>query len=265
MLNDCSMTRFAGTVAGCLGIEPPREAEAPYPLIGELMTAAGIRRADRALIYNPDAVGLWLYQRHTSWYGPVLRHAPIALPVRTMLPSVTPVCFGTMYTGVHPHVHGIERYEKHVLAQESLFDALVAAGKRVALVAVKDSSMDILWQDRPVDRFILPYDNEVNVRAAELIRANEHDVVVVYNQEFDDVMHYTYPESRIACEAVHHHIDAFDSLCSVAKAAWHEHDSLFVWAPDHGIHIADDGHGMHGSDREDDLNALHFFGFRKGC
>ena len=28
--------------------------------------------------------------------------------MRTVLPSVTPVCFGTMFTGVTPHVHGIE-------------------------------------------------------------------------------------------------------------------------------------------------------------
>lgn len=262
MLNDCSMTQVAGIVASCVGIEAPADADAAYPLPGELMRAAGFDRAERALLYCPDAVAQWLYQRHTSWFAPVLAQAPLALPVRTMLPSVTPVCFGTMFTGVTPHVHGIECYDKHVLAQDSLFDALVRAGKRVALVAVADSSFDILFSDRGIDRFILPYDGEVNACARELIEADEHDVVVVYNQEFDDVMHATYPESKPALEALRHHIDAFGELARVAGTAWAHRDHMVAWLPDHGVHIADNGHGMHGSDREDDLNTLHFYGFR---
>lgn len=262
MLNSCSMTKVAATLATCLDIEPPSEADGPIQLVGKFMEANGIGHAERALVYNPDAMGLWLYQRHTEWYAPVIAHAPLAVPMRTMLPSVTPVCFGTMYTGVNPHVHGIERYEKHTLEQESLFDCLLAAEKKVALVVVKDSSMDILFNDRAVDRFILSDDAAVNDCAEELIEAGEHEVVVVYNQEFDDVMHYTYPESRISIEAIHHHISAFDRLCSAVETSWAMYDTLFCWAPDHGIHIADDGHGMHGSDREDDLNTLHFYGFK---
>lgn len=262
MLNSLSMEQVTATIAVCLDVTPPEQAAPAIDLVPALMRAQSLARVDRALLYNPDAMGQWPYQAHTEWFAPVLQHAPLAVPVRTMLPSVTPVCFGTMYTGAHPRVHGIERYEKHVLAQESLFDALLAAGKRVALVAVKDSSMDILFSDRAVDRFILPYDGEVNEQAAELIEADEHDVVVVYNQEFDDVMHRTYPESRIGIDAMHHHIQAFDMLCSLAEQSWRAHDALFAWLPDHGTHIADDGHGMHGSDREDDLNTLHFYGFK---
>lgn len=262
MLNDCLMTQVTGIVSSCVGIEPPADAADAYPLPVDLMRAAGVARAERALLFCPDAVALWLYQRYTSWYVPVLRHAPLALPVRTMLPSVTPVCFGTMFTGVTPHVHGIECYDKHVLAQDSLFDALVRAGKRVALVAVADSSFDILFSDRAIDRFILPYDGEVAECARELIEADEHDVVVVYNQEFDDVMHATYPESKPALEALRHHIATFDELARRADSAWADHDRMVAWLPDHGVHIADNGHGQHGSDREDDLNTLHFYGFR---
>lgn len=261
MLNDCSMTQVAGTIAALMGVEAPAAAAEAYPLPHALMTASGIDRAERALIFCPDAVAMWLYQRYTSWYAPVLAHAPLALPVRTVLPSVTPVCFGTMFTGVTPHVHGIECYDKHVLAQDSLFDAFVRAGKRVALVAVADSSFDILFSDRAIDRHILPYDGEVNERAKELIEADEHDVIVVYNQQFDDVMHATYPESKPALEALRRHIAAFDELASVADAAWAAHDRLVAWLPDHGVHIADNGHGQHGSDREGDLNTLHFYGF----
>lgn len=158
MLNAIPMTYFAPSICDCLGIDPPRTAEGPCGLVRQALEAAGVQRASRALIYNPDAIGMWLYQRHTAEFAPVLHHTRLALPVRTVLPSVTPVCFGTIYTGVEPGVHGIERYEKHPLDQESLFDSFAAAGRRCALVAVKDSSMDILYADKPVDHYVEPYD-----------------------------------------------------------------------------------------------------------
>ena len=59
-------------------------------------------------------------------------------------------------------MHGIQKYEKHLLKQESLFDCLAAAGKKTALVAVADSSMAVLFQEREgIDYYILPYDGEV--------------------------------------------------------------------------------------------------------
>ena len=74
-------------------------------------------------------------------------------------------------------------------------------------------------------------------------------------------MHATYPESKPALEALRHHIAAFDELAGAADAAWAQRDRMVAWLPDHGVHIADNGHGQHGSDREDDLNTLHFYGF----
>lgn len=265
MKNTISMTQFAATVAGAMGIPGPRAAGGAFSLLGETLKRQGVSTAKRVLLYNPDAVGMWLFQKYTPWFAPVARHTQLGVPVQTVLPSVTPVCFGTMYTGVEPAVHGIQKYEKHLLRQESLFDCLAAAGKKTALVAVADSSMDILFRERAgVDYFILPYDGDVTAQAEELIRAGEHEVVVAYNQEYDDVMHRTFPESEEALRALRNHIGAFDRLCAAAEEAWAADDSLVVWATDHGIHTNDQGHGTHGSDLEDDLNVMHFFGAWKG-
>lgn len=100
MKNTVSMTRFAASVAECIGIPAPAEAAAPFPFAKTLLQETGLQRAEKLLIYNPDAVGLWLWQKYTTWFAPVLRHTQLAVPICTVLPSVTPVCFGTMYTGV---------------------------------------------------------------------------------------------------------------------------------------------------------------------
>lgn len=57
------------------------------------------------------------------------------------MPSVTPVCFASMYSGVMPEIHGIMRYEKPVLKIKTVFDALAAAGKRCAIVSTEGDSI----------------------------------------------------------------------------------------------------------------------------
>lgn len=264
MKNSISMTQFAATAAGCIGVSAPAKADRPFTLVEELMKAKNIQQAEKMLIYNPDAVGLWLFQKYTEWFAPVLRHTQLGVPVKTVLPSYTPVCFGTMYTGVEPAVHGIQKYEKHVLSQESLFDTLAAAGKKTAVVAVQDSSMAVIFGQREIDYYILPYDGEVRDKALELIERDAYDVIVVYNQEYDDVMHRTWPESEESLQALKNHINTFDQLCRACEKSWKEKDSVVCWATDHGIHTNEEGHGTHGSDLEEDLNVMHFFGFSKG-
>lgn len=260
MMNSWSMTRFAATVADALGAEAPMQADAPLPLVQRYLDRTLGAKAQRALIFNPDCIGHWFWQKYSDLLTPVQEHAPLAVPLRTMMPSVTPVCFGTMYTGVMPAVHGIQRYEKPVITVDSLFDSLPRSGKKVALLAARDSSMSLIFGGRPVDYFILPYDDDVNEKALELIGQDIYDVVVVYNQSYDDMIHRTAPEAPEAMAAAEANVKAFDQLCEAARAAWARYDSLFVWAPDHGNHVNWDGHGQHGEFREEDINVIHCFG-----
>lgn len=264
MKNSISMTQFAATIADCLDVAAPSNADERFSHISTLLQKKNISKVEKVLIYNPDAIGMWLFQKYTTWFTPVLKHTQVGLPVHTVWPSVTPVCFGTMYTGVTPSVHGIQKYEKYQLAQESIFDSLGKSDKRTAIVAVENSSMAILFGGRNIDYFILPYDDEVNEKAKELIAGDKYDVIVVYNQEYDDVMHKTFPESEISLNALKNHIAAFDSLCTACEKSWAKYDSLVCWATDHGIHTNVDGHGSHGADIEEDINVMHFFGAWKG-
>lgn len=260
MFNSISMTRFAATITACMGVEPPRLGDKPIRQVTERAEKLCGKPVDRVLIYNPDALGLWMYQLYTEEFSPVVSHVQMVVPIATVMPSVTPVCFATMYTGALPEVHGIRAYEKPVITIDSLFDALVRAGKRVALVAVANSSMDIIFKGRAIDYYSTPYDNEAVDKALELMEADKHDVVICYNQEFDDVMHLSTPQAPDSYDAMLHHIDAFARLCDGAKQSWAQQDALVVCAPDHGTHVNAEGFGDHGDYIEEDINILHYFG-----
>ena len=112
MKNTLRITQTAQTIAELMGFSMPEGADCPNAVV--LNTAKkqwGEKKAQRALLYNPDAVALWLYQKYPTLFTEVIGHSQMALPVYAVMPSVTPVCFASMYTGVSPEVHGIRKYE----------------------------------------------------------------------------------------------------------------------------------------------------------
>lgn len=264
MKNSVSMTQVAATITDALNIPAPKEAAAPMPFVRMLFEKHKMEKAQKLLIYNPDAMGMWLFQKYTDLFAPVLKHTEVGVPVRSVLPSVTPVNFGSMYTGVEPAVHGIETYKKVLIKQESLFDCIEKSDLRIVYIATEDSSMSIIFQERNIDYIIVPKDEDVNEKAKELIEADLYDVYLVYNLEYDDCIHLTHPESELSLSAMKHHINAFDTLCDLCEEKWKNYDSLVCWMTDHGIHKNEEGHGVHGADIEEDVNVMHFFGAWKG-
>jgi hypothetical protein len=256
-----SMTQMVASLTRAMGIAAPHQAEKSIPLVDAFVDSVlESRRVDRLLVYNPDCIGLWHYQKYPDLFIPVLVNTQLTVPLATVSPAWTPVCFGSMYTGVLPTVHGIMKYEKPVIKVDSLFDALPRAGKKVALVAVEGSSMAMIYQKRPIDYHIMPYDGEVITETVQLIKEDKHDVIVAYNQEYDDMIHRTTPESTVALNAIRHHVQAFVTLCDEVRTAWKGHNTLVVFAPDHGNHYDWDGHGNHGEFREEDVNINHYYG-----
>lgn len=262
--NSISLARLCGTVARLIDVEAPRQAEPALDWAVALLREQAGGPIDRTLLYNPDAVAQWLFAKYRPLFEPVLAHTQLALPLRSVMPSVTPVCFGTMYTGAQPAVHGIQAYEKPVITIDTLFDALLRAGKRVALVAVADSSMAKIYLNRAIDYYFLPYDQEVCDKALELIEQDAYDFISVYTQEYDDVMHRTGVESPESMAALQNQIAIFDRLARQVERCWRGHNSLLTFSPDHGVHQQEDVHGNHGQDIPEDLNILHYLGVVPG-
>jgi predicted AlkP superfamily pyrophosphatase or phosphodiesterase len=195
----------------------------------------------------------------------VLTRTQALVRVRSVFPPKTPVCFASMFTGAPPEVHGITTYVKPVLECDTLFDALVRAGKRVAIVAVRDSSVDLMFRGRDLDYFSEPDDGLVTRRAEELIHLGKHDFMVVYHQQYDDILHRNTPDAPEALEAAGRHLRSFGDLADAVESAWASENRLIVFAPDHGAHVDPaTGRGTHGEDIPDDMQVLHFYGMMRG-
>ena len=250
------LTGVAAALTSALGVEAPQSAAQPLEALTELC-AGGV---DRVLMYNPDAVALWLYEKYTDLFLPVLRHTRCALPLRTVMPSVTPVCFATMYTGATPQVHGIQSYTKPVIRTDTVFDAMIRAGKKPCIVSTGNDSMSRIFLEREMEYCIVDTPDEANAKAAALIAEDRFDLIAVYNGNYDSGMHKFGPESSEALDALRHNVRAFDTLANEVRTHWSAHRTLIAFAPDHGCHEIDGDCGSHGLWMPEDMNIIHFYG-----
>ena len=261
--NEFSLTGICASLAEAIGIEPPKEANPSIPALNDLV-ARTCGKVDRIFMYNPDAVGMWLYQKYTSFYLPLQRNIQLTLPLRTVMPSVTPVCFGTMYTGAYPEVHGIRSYTKPVIRIDTLFDALIRAGKKPALVSTEGHSLSKIYLERPMDYFIFPTVDECTAKALQLIEEDAYDFILLYNTDYDASIHRFGPEGKESLEALQKDIRVFGEIADRIRTYWKQHRTLLGFAPDHGCHEIDGGVGSHGLDMPEDLNILHFYTVIRG-
>lgn len=262
MLNEYSLDGLCGALSYALGIEKPKEAaEGDERLKAYVDSVFGGERADRLVMYNPDAIAEWIYRKYPFFTRSLSNCAELELPLRAVMPSVTPVCFGTMYTGAQPAVHGIQKYEKPIIRIDSLFDALVRAGKRVALITYGNCSLSLIFLEREIDYYHFPNEKieAVNAKLTELIVKDEYDVIVAYNGNYDSVMHKYGPESPEALAELRLNAHMHSVIADMIAEHWQGHNTLLGFAMDHGCHEIDGGCGSHGLDMEEDLNILHLY------
>ena len=260
--NKVSLTALCADICGCMGVEPPKSAEKSG---GALTTFCGDKKCDRVVMYNPDAQAEWLVKKYPEIFERVIERSRVTLDMATVMPSVTPVCFATMYTGAYPEVHGIKRYEKPVLTCDTIFDAMIRAGKKCAIVATEGCSIAHIFLERDMDYYIIPAEAEADekavVKGIELIESDAYDFVVIYNGMYDSVMHATFPESEEAMEWLHHHTRAYERIYETAKKVSESkrHRTLIGYATDHGVHTNESGRGAHGLEIPEDINIEHFY------
>lgn len=256
----------AATVCGLLGVAPPHQCQVPRlsEVTKSARAAIGGRPARKILLYAPDAVGAHFLARNPQIERRFRAAAPVLVSLRSALPPKTPVCFATMFTGAAPEVHGIRRYERPILEMDTLFDALLRGGTKVAIVAVKNCSIDIIFRGRELDYFSELYDPEVTARTLELLEANRHDVVLAYHQAYDDTLHRTGPYSPEAVAAADRHAADFALLTEAAATFWRGFDHAVAALPDHGAHTVEGSpRGDHGEDIPEDMEITHFWGFAR--
>ena len=259
-LNSYSLKGLCAALCQVMGVEPPAYAEAPDErLLAFVKEMFGDKKLDRLVMYNPDAVAEWIMEKYHDYVAALENGNSIKMPFCTVMPSVTPVCFATMYTGALPEVHGICKYERPVLEIDTMFDAFARAGKRVALIASPRCSIGMIFLNRDIDYYLVPSVAEANAKGAQLILEDQYDFILIYNGNYDYVMHKTGPESMASIAELRANVYAYTTFCEMVREHWQGHNTLIGFAMDHGCHEIDGDAGSHGLDMPEDLNICHVY------
>ena len=260
MINKTSLDTLCAALSYAMGIESPKEAApACHELVELVDKKLNGQKIDRIIMYNPDAIAQWVFEKYNDMFRDILSLTDVALPFATVMPSVTPVCFGTMYTGAQPEIHGIRSYAKPVIKIDTIFDALLRNAKKPVIVCTENDSLSKIYLERDMDYFFYDSADKVNQKAGELILKGEHDFIVIYNGNYDSTMHKFGPESTEALTALQANIEAYHSFLKLAKESSRDKNTLVGFAMDHGCHEIDGNCGSHGLDMEEDINIVHLY------
>jgi hypothetical protein len=224
----------------------------------------GEGKNEKTFIYCPDAVGEIHRQHYPDFLARVEKVAGIRLLSSGVMPSVTPVCFGTIFSGASPEVHGIRQYAKPVLEVETLFDSAVKAGKKVAIVAVNSCSIDMIFRKRKVDYYSLCTDARCREITEKIMRSDDYDMIISYSTDYDHYSHKTGCDSETSVTALKTCVEYFEDYARLTDELWGKYNRTLVWAPDHGNHPVSESSGTHGTNTADDMLVNHFYRITAG-
>jgi predicted AlkP superfamily pyrophosphatase or phosphodiesterase len=259
-INENSLDTICAALCEIMGIAPPEHAAAANKaLVDYAKSVFGGENADRIFMYNPDAIAQWLYEKYPQLFKDAKPRIDLELPLRSPMPSVTPVCFSTMYTGAQPEIHGFTKYEKRTIAIDTIFDALIRAGKKPAIVAYHTCTVGVIFKEREMDYFTYTNDADVHAKVAELILEDKYDFIAIHACNFDTFMHKYGTESVEALSELNVNSSVYASFDKLIRDNWKGHNVLMGFAMDHGCHDTDSGAGTHGLDMPEDLNITHLY------
>ncbi|MGI5887887.1 MAG: alkaline phosphatase family protein [Oscillospiraceae bacterium] len=255
------ITGINATICSLLGIPCHEGADIPIEEVLDLCRKnLGGDARPRVVMYNPDAIGEWIFRKYSGITSAAAEGGSTVL-MKSVHPSITPACFGSMYTGVTPDVHGIHVYRKPVLRIPTVFDDIVNAGLRAAIVSTENDSISRLFLERKIDYFIYPHKEQCNLKAEELIRAGIYDLIVVYNGDYDHWMHRTSPEGKKAINALKENVETYIKLRDACRGIQGPRRTAIAFAPDHGCHRFLGFFGLHGSKKACDMEICHIWSF----
>lgn len=269
MLNKDSLDTVCGALCYAMGIEPPKFAAAPNETMKAYIDEKlGGKKVDRIFMFNPDAIGQWIIEKYPHLVREVTTECEVAVPLRSPMLPVTPVCFATMYTGAQPEIHGIREYVKPILRIDTIFDAMIRAGKKCAIIANPACSIGNIFLERDVDYYFHQGVDEINATAARLIMEDRYDFIVCYDGNYDFWQHRAGPEGLNALTELRMNSSDFHMFSHMIRQNWKGHNTLLGFAMDHGCHQLDEPMdkgegkiywGTHHDDIPEDRNICHYY------
>ena len=265
-----SITNFASTVLAVMGKEKEKHMDGPLSVAGKVL-ADGVR--EKCLIVSVDAVPRYLTDERAELFEKVRKYAPVTEEITTVMPSITPVCYGAMFSGATPDRNGLPCYVEpkveNGIGRPSLSvtpfpQTLVNSGKKVAVVTCNNGCIKSMLWGREIDLFIIDGDDDRKMaeKAYELLDS-DYDLIFLYQLDYDYTQHKVTPRGEKAIEVLKNKTEVFARLCEKAVSVWKDKKYMLVFNSDHGCHETADGGGAHGEDIDDDMKIRYFFGWNK--
>ncbi len=264
-----SIGDFTPTVCAIAGMRAPKQCGGvpSENVLGFASKELNGGKIEKMLLFCPDAVGDVQCKRFPELFGKVEKISDVFLPGVSVMKCVTPVCYATIFSGASPAVHGIRSYSKPVLKVETLFDILAEAGKNVAIVAMNECSIDMIFRGRSIDYYSLRTDEAIFRTSMKLLSDSDYDVIVFYMSDYDHFGHHTDVFSEKSVEQLHLAVERFEIGCREADRVWSRFNRLIAFVPDHGQHTVHDHLGTHGTHHDnipEDMLVNHYYRIRKG-
>lgn len=253
------------TICEVFGVPEPDVcgAVAVAPIVDQVVRTMGEKSMERAVLFCCDAMGEHQRDHFPEVFERIEKVAPFRIPSVAVMPSVTPVCYGTIFSGAAPCVHGIQKYEKPVLEIETLFDVMAKAGKNVAIVSVNVCSIDMIFRKRNVDYYSFRTDQQSFDCTMELIEKNNYDLIISYMTEYDSLQHKTGCFSPECTEQAYIAADRFEQFAAAMDQHYKDQNRMLVFVPDHGGHLVEERRGVHGFDIPEDMLVSHYYRLRE--
>lgn len=260
-----SIGDLAPTLCELFNVEEPAAcgAVAVAPVVDQVARTMGEKAMEKAVLFCCDAMGEHQREHYPEVFERIEKIAPFRIPSVAVMPSVTPVCYGTIFSGAAPCVHGIEKYEKPVLEVDTVFDRFAQAGKNVAVVAVNSCSIDMIFRKRNVDYYSFRSDQQSFDCTLELIEKNSYDLIISYMTGYDAFQHKTGCFSPECTEQAYLAADRFEKLAEVMDKFYSDKNRMLVFVPDHGGHLVEENRGTHGFDIPEDMLVSHYYRLRE--
>jgi len=253
------------TVCELFGLRLPAQCGAtaiPEVVDQAVHLMGGEGHCKKALLFCPDAWGNIQGERYPELQQRVQALAGFKVECAGVMPSVTPACYGTIFSGASPAIHGIQKYEKPVLTVETLFDVLPEAGLNVAILAVNNCSIDTIFRKRKVDYYSFRTDQQSFEETRRILAEDKYDVIISYMTGYDHSGHVTGPWSPESIAELTLAVERFEQLCADTDTYWSNQPHLVAFLPDHGQHQVDAQSGAHGKDIPDDMLVNHYYRVR---
>ncbi len=228
----------AATVAGILGVDIPKTAEAG-PIESVLRT---LPKAERLALVVVDGFGT------SVWQG-VRDHVPVLnrlseghrVDISSVLLSYTYICISSMLTGISPASHGVTDLGAMAKAVgkaqlQTLFDTVREAGLQ-SLLAVHKRDVEGIPVSDYADYTVLAElreDSEIFSSVPKIIGTHRPAFAFVHLLDIDEAAHASGPASDAVARAA----ASIDSRLGALLGALAQSDYAVVVLADHGQHRA---------------------------